>query len=102
MTNLILVAGHRYCMPLDGISAAEYDIDPGEHQLELAPRQLPDALGEIRLVEHDNLRNVGDGLLGETRRARSKGHISGSGRPWLKARSYSTTVDGAGWIAVGC
>lgn len=27
MRNLIRVARHRYCMLLDGISAAEYDID---------------------------------------------------------------------------
>ena len=79
-------------MLLDGISAAEYDIDPGEHQLELAPRQLSDAFGEIRLVEGDKLRKVGDRFLWETHRARSKGHISGSGRPPWIARSKLAAI----------
>ena len=41
------------------------DVDAGEHQIHLRRGELADPLGEERLVERDNLRNVRHGILGE-------------------------------------
>ena len=49
---------------------AEDDVDSGEEQCELLTRQLADARGEEGLIDSDDLRDVGDGILGQSGKAR--------------------------------
>ena len=46
---------------------AQCDVDPQEHELELLSREASHSLGEKRAVERDDLRNVRDGVLGQSR-----------------------------------
>jgi hypothetical protein len=68
----------------------EHGIDACKHQLELAPRQLADAFGQMLPVDGDDQRDVRDRLFGEACCSRCQEHIAGCICPFQDAREWHT------------
>src|SRR5262249_20026821 len=76
-----------------GYLAAEDDVDPRQHELELRPGQLADPFGEVDLVQGHHLGDVGDGLPGESRRPGGSRTFPGAPAHFrLLVRATQTTV----------
>src|SRR6266536_45011 len=65
---------------------AEHDVQPREHELQLLLRDAADTLREEGAVERDDLRDVGDGLLGEAGAPRRQENVAGRLGPFEVAR----------------
>src|SRR5215472_3851453 len=77
-----------------GILSPEQDVDAGEHQLQVAPRQLADALGELPSIDGDDEGNIRDGVLWKVRRLGRQEHIAGCVGP-LEVTRERHADDGA-------
>lgn len=64
----------------------EHHFDAEEHEFQLCTRQLPDTLGQRSSVQSDDLRHIGDRVLGKSCHSRLKQHVAWSVGPAQRAR----------------
>jgi len=57
--------------------STQYDIETGEDQLDLWPRELGHSFSQGSSVDREYLRYIRDGIFGKTRNARREQHVAG-------------------------